>query len=85
MNAYLLADFVTGRLYLAFGESCTAAAEALTATIGGTMLRPDGHERYSVGGSWPVGEPIDVSEWWPYFTNDPGCHASPIKQIRGTR
>ena len=76
MNAYLLND-PNGKLWLAFGEDCVQAAEHLVKQIGGN------YERFSVGGSWEVNpdKPIDMSQLWPYFTNQPGRH-SPIQIVK---
>lgn len=66
MNAYLLSR-EGSKLYLSFGENATEAATSLIKKIGGNNV-----DEFSVGGSWEVNpnEPIDVSSFWPYFTNN---------------
>lgn len=64
VRAFLLSDTESGKLYLAFGETCVDAAKKLGGDI----------ERFSVGGTYEIDEPICVSDWWPYFTCNPGRH-----------
>lgn len=61
-----------GRLYMAFGVDCRAAAQVL-----GEKLSLD-WQTFSVGGSYDIDpkRPITISDLWPYFTNRPGRHAS---------
>ena len=79
MKAYLLDDTAPGgKLYLAFGKDCVQAAEKIIDEIGGN---PD-VDRFSVSGSWNVGDVIDVSKWWPHFTSDPNG-VTAIQIVRG--
>ena len=79
MGVYLLDDTEPGgKLHLAFGEDACKAAKNIIAEIGGN---PDVN-RFSVSGSWNVGDVIDVSKWWPHFTNDPNG-VTAIQIVRG--
>jgi hypothetical protein len=83
MKCFLLDDTEPGgKLYLAFGADCVAAAHALIARIGGSA----DVDRFSVGGSWDVAVDTHIvaSAWWPYFTTDPRAHSA-LDVLRGRR
>jgi hypothetical protein len=51
--------------YLSFGTDAVEAAKPLAAKLGCST------EDFGVGGSWPITEPINMGQFWPYFTNSP--------------
>lgn len=66
MKAYLM-SCRDSKLFLVFGENAVAAGNELVEKFGFDL------DQISVGGSWDVDPktPIVVSNFWPYFTNNP--------------
>lgn len=79
MNAYVLHNHKTNRLFLGFGEDACDAAAKVVAAHGGNL------DDFGVGGSVPVSQGwMDLDKLWPYFAMGPRSESrNPIDVIQG--